>query len=153
MNIFYLDEETDKCAEYHVNSHVVKMPLETAQLLCSAHWATGETAPYKKTHINHPSAIWARQSKENYVWLVKLGFSLLQEYCFRYGRVHGCTRVIDWCSLNVPKLPDLGFTPPTPAMGSEYIIPNNSLESYRKYYREGKKHLHLWKNRNIPYWI
>ena len=38
MNLFYLDENLDKCAEYHVDKHIVKMPLEAAQLLCTAIW-------------------------------------------------------------------------------------------------------------------
>ena len=38
MNLFYLDEDFDKCAEYHVDKHIVKMPLEAAQLLCTAIW-------------------------------------------------------------------------------------------------------------------
>ena len=38
MNLFYLDEDLDKCAEYHVDKHIVKMPLEAAQLLCTAIW-------------------------------------------------------------------------------------------------------------------
>jgi len=57
MNIFYLDKNTTKCAHYHNDKHVVKMILETAQLLCGAHWVTGGEAPYKLSHSNHPSSI------------------------------------------------------------------------------------------------
>ena len=153
MNIFYLDYNQTKCAEYHVNSHVVKMPLETAQLLCSAHWNTGSEAPYKNTHKNHPSSLWARASKENYLWLCDLGLALLKEYSYRYGKIHGCSEVIDWCIENIPSIPSVGFSDPIPAMGKEFIIEGSSLESYRNYYRQAKKHLHLWKNREIPSWI
>ena len=69
MNIFILDYDVKKCAEYHVDKHVVKMILETAQLLCGAHWTTGGEAPYKLSHKNHPSAIWTRQDLNNYMWL------------------------------------------------------------------------------------
>ena len=65
MNIFVLDNDPFKAAEYQCDKHVVKMVLETAQLLCSAH----ETAPYKRTHYNHPCAIWTRSSLSNYMWL------------------------------------------------------------------------------------
>ena len=153
MNIFYLDYNQTKCAEYHVNSHVVKMPLETAQLLCSAHWNTGSEAPYKNTHKNHPSSLWARASKENYLWLCDLGLALLKEYSYRYGKIHGCSEVIDWCIENIPSIPSVGFSDPIPAMGKEFIVEGSSLESYRNYYRQAKKHLHLWKNREIPSWI
>ena len=76
MNIFYLANNVDDCAKYHMDKHVVKMPLETAQLLCTVHWVCGGEAPYKKTHLNHPSSIWARYSIENYRWLCKLGKAL-----------------------------------------------------------------------------
>jgi hypothetical protein len=154
MNIFYLDYDVKKCSEYHVDSHVVKMPLETAQLLCSVHWLIGNKAPYKLTHKNHPSSIWTRESKSNYFWLCDLGISICDEYTHRYGRVHASKQVITWCKDNIPdSLPNLDFSEPTPAMGQEYLIENDSLKSYRNYYREGKKHLHFWKKRNIPDWI
>ena len=80
MNIFYLDEDVKKCAEYHCDKHCIKMILETAQLLCGVHWATGGDAPYRLSHKNHPCAIWARESYSNYVWLTDLGFALCNEY-------------------------------------------------------------------------
>lgn len=69
MNIFILDTNPKIAAQYHVDKHVVKMILETAQLLCSAHWLNGSEAPYKLTHKNHPCAIWTRECVENYNWL------------------------------------------------------------------------------------
>lgn len=154
MNIFYLDYDVNKCSQYHVDSHVVKMPLETAQLLCSVHWLIGNKAPYKLTHKNHPSSIWTRKSKSNYSWLCDLGINICDEYTHRYGKIHASKQVIEWCKNNLPdNLPDLEFNEPTPAMGVEYLVENNSLASYRNYYREGKKHLHSWKKRNIPEWI
>ena len=68
MNIFYLDENHETCAQYHCDKHVIKMILETAQLLCCVHWVSGVEAPYKKTHVNHPSSVWARESLTNYKW-------------------------------------------------------------------------------------
>jgi len=62
MNIFFLDFDTEKCAKYHCDKHVVKMILETAQLLCGTHWVIGSEAPYKLSHKNHPCAIWTRES-------------------------------------------------------------------------------------------
>jgi len=151
MNIFYLSEDLTKCAEYHVDKHIVKMPLETAQLLCTVHWVSGGMAQYKKTHVNHPSSIWARRSIQNYRWLCQLGKALCREYTYRYKKIHKCEAVIDWCIENEPKLPNTGFTPPTPAMADEFKL-SNSLLSYRNYYVHGKSHLANWKNRNIPHW-
>ena len=151
MNIFYLSEDITKCAEYHVDKHVVKMPLETAQLLCTVHWICGGEAPYRKTHINHPSSRWVRHSIENYRWLCKLGKALCREYTHRYGKIHKCEQIIDWCTINEPVLPKLGFTTPTPAMADEFKL-NNSLLSYRNYYINGKSHLASWKNRCKPKW-
>jgi len=151
MNIFYLSEDITKCAEYHVDKHVVKMPLETAQLLCTVHWVSGGSAQYKKTHVNHPSSIWARHSIQNYRWLCLLGKALCHEYTYRYGKIHKCEAVIDWCIDNEPKLPNIGFTAPTPAMADEFKL-SNSLLSYRNYYVNGKSHLANWKKRNVPDW-
>ena len=117
MNIFYLDRDVTKCAEYHNDKHVVKMILEYAQLLSTAHrvldgkeyidassgrkikrWRLEDTSLegclYKATHVNHPSAVWVRQSNNNYNWLVCLFQSLLSEYTHRYGKIHSCDRLV-----------------------------------------------------------
>lgn len=159
MNIFYLSDDLQKCAEYTVDKHIVKMPLETAQLLCSAHHVKRSKLdiPYKETHVNHPSAIWTRANINNYVSLSILGLFLCQEYTYRYGKIHGCEEVIKWCLSNVPNLPNSAFFPPTPAMDDCFkITVSNKIDSvlsYRNYYRKGKKHLHSWKKRDIPSWL
>jgi len=76
MNIFFLHKNPKLCARYHLDKHVVKMILETAQMLYSVHWYKELELPldaYKKAHINHPCSIWARTSVDNYIWLCKLG--------------------------------------------------------------------------------
>ena len=111
MNIFYLHPEPRTCAEMHVDKHVVKMIIEYAQLLSTAHrildgeeyidassgrrikrWRLADDAMeqnlYKASHINHPSAVWVRQSNNNYTWLFCLFTELLQEYTYRYGKHH-----------------------------------------------------------------
>ena len=97
MNIFFLDYDTKKCAKYHCDKHVVKMILETAQLLCGAHWVTGSEAPYKLSHKNHPCSIWVRESLSNYLYLCDLGLELCKEYTYRYGRTHKSQQIIEWC--------------------------------------------------------
>ena len=82
MNIFFLDYDTQKCAQYHCDKHVVKMVLETAQLLCGVHHTTPQVTPqvpYKLSHKNHPCAIWCRESLSNYLYLCDLGLELCKE--------------------------------------------------------------------------
>ena len=195
MNIFYLDENPWTCAQWMVDRHVVKMILETCQLLSTAHRVLDGTAktvitqdkhviaydeydrPFKKlvkggrkktvyvladereavlyqaTHINHPSAVWCRQSNENYNWLYSHLVALLDEYTFRYGRVHKClslTTPLQKAPLNIPSG---SFTEPPAAMDSQFIVSSSAVDNYRNYYKYGKAHLHGWTNRNIPEWL
>ena len=152
MNIFFLDFDVKKCAEYHVNSHVVKMVLETSQLLCGVHWVNGCEAPYKLSHKNHPSAIWSRESLSNYLYLCELGLELCKEYTYRYGKRHKSQEVIEWCLTNKPNIVDKGFTEPPKAMPDEYKV-DSVVESYRKYYKGAKSSLAAWKKREIPSWF
>ena len=153
MNIFFLDFDTKKCAEYHCDKHVVKMILETAQLLCGSHWIAGSEAPYKLSHKNHPCSIWVRESLSNYLYLCDLGLELCKEYTYRYGRRHKSQDIIEWCLTNKPNIHDVDFTCPPLAMGDEYKIGNDIIESYRNYYIKAKKDFALWKNRPIPDWF
>lgn len=148
MNIFYLSKDVRKCARYHVDRHVVKMILELCQLLCTAIWLSGGTAYCKPTHKNHPSAIWTRANKSNWLWLQQLAIALCEEYTYRYDKKHSLEDVIR--QLQVPNIPDGAFYPPTPAMPDKYkeAYPDDSLLAYRYYYVDGKKHLHFWKDRH-----
>lgn len=105
MNIFYLHSSPVKAAAYMYNKHVVKMILESAQLLCTAHiMLDGDNAnvPYKATHKNHPSAIWTRESIENYYWVYDHMLALGKEYTQRYGKQH----------LTITKCKDILSKPP-----------------------------------------
>ena len=183
MNIFYLHADPKVCAEWAVDSHCVKMILESAQLLSTAHrlldgvqyieekslangrkrnvqrWRlpdSREHSLYSATHINHPCAIWCRQSAQNYAWL----WSLLREYCteytMRYGKVHkieaeGLLDELDMLPHNITGV--AGFTKPPSAMDAKYIISEDPIANYRNYYKYGKAHLHKWKKRNAPEWL
>lgn len=178
MNIFYLDHDVTKCAEMHVDKHCVKMILEYAQLLSTANrvldgqltlgksktgrnvkrWILNdhrESILYSATHINHPSAIWARQSKENYLWLANMLIALCEEYTHRYGKNHKVER--DGLSFvllkTIPKnIENKGWSEPTPAMPDDVKICSDSIASYRNYYMKNKTHLAKWKNRPVPEW-
>ena len=161
----------------HNDKHCVKMILEYAQLLSTAHRildgtiSTGLTKTgrkktvyaladqrdsilYSATHVNHPSATWVRQSDRNYVWLQNLLEALCLEYTYRYGKIHkvqssGLTGALQKLPTNIPQKP---FTEPTPAMPDDVKIVGNSLASYRNYYIKNKTHLANWKKRPIPEW-
>jgi hypothetical protein len=142
MNIFFLYRNPRKAAEAHCDKHVVKMIIETAQLLYSAHWLTDSALPenaYKLAHKNHPSAIWTRESLTNYMWLCSLGWWLCKEYQFRYGetKVHKTEPHIVWLLNNPPKLPFVNMTPLRLAMPDEYKQ-KNPIKAYRKFYIESK---------------
>lgn len=143
MNIFFLSFSAKQAAEYHCDKHVVKMILETAQLLYSAHWMLNPSGlpdtAYKITHKNNPCAIWVRASLSNYMWLADLGHYLCEEYRFRYGnKTHKTESHINWLRANPPiGIVDIGVTTIYLAMPNEYKC-GNPVESYRTYYRENK---------------
>ena len=155
MNIFLLDTDTRKCAQYHCDKHVVKMILETALLLCGVHHMTDQVTdqvPYKLSHKNHPCAIWSRESLSNYLYLCDLGLELCKEYTYRYGKRHKSQDVIEWCVTNKPNICDKEFTEPARAMPNEYKV-DSVVESYRNYYIGEKSKIAVWKNRDIPEWF
>jgi hypothetical protein len=142
MNIFYLSTDPDKAAQMMYSKHVVKMILESAQLLCTAHHILdGDDAdvPYKPTHKNHPSAIWARESADNYAWLYFHMLALGKEYTKRYGRKHltiiKCEDVL--CNLPGGML-NLGRTPMPQCMPDQYKVPGDSVTAYWNYYEAEK---------------
>lgn len=153
MNIFVLDYSPTKAARLQCDKHVVKMPLETAQILCSA-FPNGK-APYKRTHFNHPCSIWARKSKKNFEWLIEHGLALCEEYTFRYGKDHKSRKVILWCSKNKKKLKFASENKSNfvLCMDEKYQV-GNAVESYKEYYRLEKKNIAKWeKARKKPRWF
>ena len=176
MNIFYLDHDVTTCAKMHVDKHCVKMILEYAQLLSTAHRVidgiqsvgvskTGrkqtqyvlpdnrESSLYSATHVNHPSAIWARRSSSNYAWLFKMFVSLIDEYAYRYGKIHACNRLTEHLSDPPKNIVAGAFTQPTPAMPEQYEVSGDSIKSYRNYYIGEKSQMFAWKFRDVPAWI
>jgi len=183
MNIFYLDKNPQRCAQMHVDKHCVKMILEYAQLLSTAHRVLDgvltvglsqsgrkqqryilsderQQMLYSATHINHPSAVWVRQSNANYMWLAELLEECCKEYSYRYGKIHkvessGLMQILkNVFPINISNKP---FTEPTPAMPDECKVPGDSIQSYHNYYWSNKKHLWSWKgkinSRERPRWM
>lgn len=141
MNIFYLDRDPYKAASHFYDKHKVKMILESAQMLCTAHHVYGnpDDVPYRQAHLNHPSTIWARQSRPNYYWLYEHMIALGQEYTKRYGKIH---MTIDKCRFALSFCPDgitsEQFTEPPQCMPGEYKVPGCSITAYWNYYEQDK---------------
>lgn len=176
MNIFYLDVSPNLSAQWMVDRHVVKMILETCQLLSTAHRVldgtptegktkTGRKATcyvlsdhrenviYQATHINHPSSVWCRANSSNYGWLHTHLGALLKEYTYRYGKTHSCHHIYEALTEHPLNIKSGPFTQPTPAMDMSYIISKDSVENYRNYYKQAKTHLHCWTKREKPFWL
>lgn len=180
MNIFYIDSDPKLCAEWAVDRHCVKMILEAAQLLSTAHrlldgtqyadkTKTGrsvkrwrlpdnrETIFYSATHVNHPCAVWVRESARNYTWLWSYLNEHCKEYTRRYGKIHkieqdGLLDALKQIPTNIPRI--LHRTPVPSAMDTKYIISEDPIVNYRNYYKVGKAHLHSWKApATAPDWI
>ena len=153
MNIFYLDEDPEVAAIVQYNKHVVKMILESAQMLCTAHHCYGdreqkENVPYKQAHLNHPSTIWARKSRATYMWLYEHMLALGHEYTNRYGKEHlsiiKCKEPLRLAPINMPTYE---FEQPPQCMPDEYKDPC-SIQAYWNYYI-GEKHVVATKDEMI----
>ena len=149
MNIFVLDESPVISAKYACDKHVVKMILESAQMLCSVH--PEGTAPYKRSFYNHPCTKWVRESARNYEWLLLHAYALCDEYTRRYDKVHKTEAIIEWCDNNRPELPNIEMTN-QPTCMPDYCKTASVVESYRKYYINEKSKFARWKDGNIPFW-
>lgn len=152
MNIFILSTNPVAAARMQCDQHVVKMPLETAQMLCTA-FPNGY-APYKHTHYKHPCNIWLRKAKENYLWLIEHGFALCDEYQYRYQKEHSSRKVIQWCKdhMNEITFEQKNRTPFAVAMDDEFKM-KTATASYRNFYVNAKSRFARWeKNRKAPAW-
>jgi hypothetical protein len=158
MNIFVLSLDPHEAAQLHCDKHVVKMIIESAQMLYSAHWVLESPLPpnaYKKTHVNHPCSKWIRESIENYLWLCNLAKELCKEYKFRYGehKTHKTEAHIDWLTENHPiNIPIREFTIPPQAMPDEYKH-EDVVIAYKQFYRDSKmkeRNIVTYKKRSFP---
>ena len=152
MNIFAVDTDPKIAAQQLCDKHVVKMILESAQMLCSV-FPNGD-APYRRAFYNHPCTKWARESAENYEWLLDHAYAMCQEYTRRYGKVHKSLDAISWCGSNYHKLniPRKGLTKIPQAMPEQY---KNScgVTAYRSYYNGEKAYFAKWSKRETPSWF
>lgn len=149
MNIFVLDLSPTEAARAQIDKHVVKMPLETAQMLSSVSWRYGVQAPYLPTHKNHPCTLWAGETLANWAWLMRHGEALCAEYTRRYGREHACAAVLDSLWLYGGRPPAGNLTPFAQAMPAE-LRGSDAVEAYRRYYLTSKASIATWRSPARP---
>jgi hypothetical protein len=176
MNIFVLDKNPTTAAEYMCDKHIVKMILESCQLLSTAHRVLDgkkverqtkngrrytyymledskvDSYIYKSTMINHPCTIWTRQSTRNYDWLCKHTLALCEQYTKRYGKTHVSTQLAEWLFKHPPTgLKIDSLTPFAQAMPDQYKH-QDAIKAYRDYYIFEKSRFAKWKLGNTPEW-
>jgi hypothetical protein len=149
MNIFWLSMDPEQCAQMHCDKHVVKMPLEMVQMLCTTHWQHGNEAPYMPVHPKHPCTIWVGQTVDNYRLAWRIGYHLFKEYTYRYGKVHKSESVLYAVRCAPPALKARGVTTLPQAMPEQYKH-HDVMVAYRDYYRGEKSEFCKWTNRPIP---
>lgn len=151
MNTFVLSLDPKEAARFHCNKHVVKMILESAQMLCAAHWlhlleSKGKTLkdfkrirdaqqwayentpqdlqpPWKMSHLRHPCTVWTAENISNYSWQLRLCQSLLEEYTVRYNKRHKTETEAKWLAKNIPVNISNDYLTPFPVcMKEEYKV-------------------------------
>jgi len=164
MNIFILDYDINKNAQFHCNKHIVKMPLELAQMISTTYHVLEYTnLPdfifSKASYINHPCTKWVRKNRNNFNYTCKLGLALYNEYQYRYNKPDKMQRVKQIFEYGLKHNPfpilnscNKNITPFALAMPDKYKT-NDVVESYRNYYLGEKEHLFKWTKRDIPHWI
>jgi len=158
MNIFYFDECPTISAEAQPDKMLVKMPLETAQMLCTAHREldgdeyADSVGLYKRAYWNHPCTIWARESSSNYSWLYRHFVALCIEYSHRYGRSHLSFDKLSTPLMQLPLNITIGeMTPLAQAMPEEYKN-EDAITAYRDYCINEKHYAKWERNRTKPIW-
>jgi hypothetical protein len=153
LNIFLLDHNIERCAQYHCDQHVVKMILESVQILCTALNKMNLETPYKSTHINHPCVLWVDQSFDNFLWLKDLTLLLNDEYQYRFDKQTDHRSIEVLRSISKYRYARRGLTPFAQAMPNEYKIPGDAMNAYRRFYIAEKQHFARWSRREKPEWF
>lgn len=177
MNVFFLSKNPIDAALEMCDKHNVKMPVESGQMLSTVHryldgnqtWRLSkkgrqikhwkmfdenkEKKLYKVVHLNHPSTIWTRQTLGNYLWHFELFKAMLDEYTFRYGKIHKSTELLEILKEPPQNIPKGDFTSPPLCMPDQYKQ-KNAVIAYRNYYIGEKANFAKWqKGREMPEWF
>lgn len=182
MNIFVLDENPVMAAKLQCDKHIVKMILESGQMLCTAHRMLDGTMEmrksksgkrmvkyfkledeakedlfYKAVHHGHPCTVWTMESKDNYDWHYNHFLALCDEFRYRYGKTHETDRKLRYALVDAPKnIPTIPMTQFKLAMKSnpECMFPEDPVKSYQLYYQTKQDRFQMaWTRRQIPEWF
>lgn len=153
MNIFILDRDITKCAQYHCDQHVIKMILESVQLLCTALNKKGFQTPYRSTHIKHPCVLWVEESYDNFLWLARLTHLLNDEFRYRYNKEKDHASIAVLNKIEHLEYERRGLTPFAQAMPDQYKVKGQAVRAYRNFYRGEKMGFATWTRRTQPRWI
>ena len=152
MNIFVVDNSPTVAANALHDRHIVKMALETAQILCTVAHGLGLPARYKPTHKNHPCTVWAGANSGNVRWLIKHGIEICNEYTIRFGRTHASEQVIVEVGMLLwDAVPAGERTPFAQVMPDEYRG-DDAVEAYRRMYIATKLPGNRYTNATVPKW-
>jgi len=155
MNIFVLDYCPTVAAQMQCDKHVVKMPLECAQMLSTVHRAYGsdDVVLYKSTHKHHPCTLWAAQTRANYYWLYDHFKALSDEYTHRYFKTHlSWSKLCDVVAHPPAQMRNDGLTQFAQAMPDEYKR-DDAVSAYRAYYINEKAKILTYTRRDKPNWL
>jgi hypothetical protein len=158
LNIFYLDHDPKIAAQMMCDKHVVKMILESAQMLSTAHRVldgdeyADKVGLYKMAHKNHPSTKWVRSALANYDWLLSHMNELMKEYTYRYDKHHATER-LKQPLLQPPKNINwsYSFSDPPQCM-PDVCKGGDTVSAYQTYYILEKSGFATWKRREEPLW-
>ena len=178
MNIFVLDNDVTKAAQYHCDKHLVKMITEHNQILGSIshifhgikkkseitpeyiqkYFSTfprkdkeGNPHPYGIGYRSHPCTIWANESLHNYTWLIRVTEEMCKEYTKRYGKTNAGEAIVKWYKTNGPWFSRVSQTPFVLAM-PDNLKSDDAVHSYRLYYASHKAYFAKWKNGEPEWW-
>jgi hypothetical protein len=150
VNLFAFSESPHEAARFHCDAHVVKMILETAQMMSTAvhvlepEAAKGWVGLYKPTHINHPCSVWVRASSANYEWTSELACGLIWSFRDRFGHSHKTEGLLALLTLFNPS-PEGPLTPFAQAMPEE-CKGLDPVAAYKRYFNMHKQHIARWRN-------
>ena len=181
MNLFILDSDPVKAAQLQCDKHVVKMIVESAQMLSTAHrmldgvlkrapsksgktmskhWTLPDDRDdvlYKAVHMAHPCTVWTMKSNNNYTWHWVHFAALCDEYTYRYKKVHATDKLLREKLKSLPRNIDVGYLTQKPlAMKSnpECMFPDDPVKSYRMFYQTKQDRFKMvWTGREVPEWF
>jgi hypothetical protein len=163
VNFFYLDKDPKKCAKYYCNKHILKIPIEIAQILSKIHYELKSKIDYSKIYKNSTVVkntigpyCWIKESLDNYMWANKLGLELINEYKFRYNKTeHKTECILQYLYDNPPNLPKISETKfkGTNKYDMFQYISNDPIICARYNYAEMKCINDKWNKDGPPDWF